>query len=120
MVANRLDLLVADYLAHCRAKGLAPNTVSGAYAFPLNQVFLPWCVKQGITEPEQLTSRAGLSRQPSGPTPQERPGLAIAAPVGPNRKRPGPRHKPRRRIPTVHDDLDRARAESAALLGYNP
>jgi integrase len=58
MVANRLDLLMADYLAHCRAKGLAPNTVSGAYAFPLNQVFLPWCVKQGITEPEQLTSRA--------------------------------------------------------------
>ena len=49
---------MADYLAHCRAKGLAPNTVSGAYAFPLNQVFLPWCVKQGITEPEQLTSRA--------------------------------------------------------------
>ena len=39
------------------ARALAPNTVSGAYVFPLNQVFLPWCRKQGITEPEQLSSR---------------------------------------------------------------
>lgn len=48
MAANRLDLIVADYRAHCRAKGLAPNTVSGAYAFPLNQVFLPWCRERGL------------------------------------------------------------------------
>src|SRR6266542_1387776 len=57
VLTSRVDLLVSDYLAHCRAKGLAPNTVSGAYAFPLNQVFLPWCRERGIAEPEQLDSR---------------------------------------------------------------
>jgi integrase/recombinase XerD len=52
-----IECLVDDYLAHCRASGLAAKTVSGAYAFPLRQVFLPFCKAEGITEPSQLTNR---------------------------------------------------------------
>jgi hypothetical protein len=50
-------MLVEDYLTRCRAQGLQPNTVSGIYAFSLKKVLLPWCEREGITEPGQLTPR---------------------------------------------------------------
>ena len=31
--ATALETLVQDYLAHCRARGLSPNTVNQAYGF---------------------------------------------------------------------------------------
>ena len=39
--ATALPTLVDDYLAHCRAHGLAPNTVNQAYKYPLIGVLLP-------------------------------------------------------------------------------
>ncbi len=50
--------LVGDYLAHCRAKGLSPKTVRGSYGFVLKGVFLPWCAREGLTQPAELTPRA--------------------------------------------------------------
>lgn len=55
--ATPLQTLVDDYLAHCRARGLAPNTVKQAYRYPLQGILLPWCAEQGITEVSQLTPR---------------------------------------------------------------
>lgn len=55
---NALQTLVDDYLAHCRARGLAANTVNQAYRYPLQGILLPWCAEQGITEVSQLTRRA--------------------------------------------------------------
>ena len=55
--ASPLQTLVDDYLAHCRARGLAANTVNQAYRYPLQGVLLPWCAEQGITEVSQLTPR---------------------------------------------------------------
>lgn len=52
-----LDQLVDDFLASARARGLSPRTVEGAYAFILRGVFLPFCAREGITKPEQLTNR---------------------------------------------------------------
>lgn len=49
--------LVDDYLAHCRAGGLSPKTVTQGYGYPLRSVFLPWCTENGLREPSQLTSR---------------------------------------------------------------
>lgn len=55
---SALQVLVDDYLAHCRARGLAPNTVNQAYRYPLVGVLLPFCAREGITEISQLNSRA--------------------------------------------------------------
>ena len=52
-----LDRLVSDYLASGRARGLSPKTIRYAQGYPLRGVFLPWCAKQDITEPAQLTTR---------------------------------------------------------------
>jgi integrase/recombinase XerD len=52
-----LQRLVEDYLADCRARGLSPKTLRDAYGYPLQQVFLPWCDKQGLTEAGHLDSR---------------------------------------------------------------
>lgn len=52
-----LEQLVSDYLGSCRARGLAPKTISGSYGYPLERVFLPWCAEQQITRPEQLSNR---------------------------------------------------------------
>ncbi len=49
--------LIEDYLAYCKAKGLSPRTYDNAYAYPLRRVLLPWCTRERITEPKQLTSR---------------------------------------------------------------
>lgn len=53
----RMESLVEDYLAHCRAAGLSPKTIRHAYGYPLRAVFLPWCAAHEVTEPSQLTSR---------------------------------------------------------------
>jgi integrase/recombinase XerD len=52
-----LDGLVRDYLASCRARGLAPTTIRTAYAYTLDNVFLPWCARNDIVRVEQLTQR---------------------------------------------------------------
>ena len=54
-----------DYLASCRARGLAPNTVDQAYAYPLRNVFLPWAEAAEIAEVSGLDRRA-LDRLSSG------------------------------------------------------
>lgn len=51
-----LHRLVGDYLADCRARGLAPKNLH-AYGYPLLQVLLPWCERQGITDARGLDSR---------------------------------------------------------------
>ncbi|HEY4025667.1 MAG TPA: hypothetical protein VGO86_04475, partial [Candidatus Dormibacteraeota bacterium] len=52
-----LHRLVEDYLADCRARGLAPKSLH-AYGYPLEHVVLPWCERHGITEPADLDARA--------------------------------------------------------------
>ena len=54
---NRLERLVDEYLAACRARGLAIRTVREAYGYPLHEVFLPFCAEEGIEEPGQVTTR---------------------------------------------------------------
>jgi len=53
-----LRQLVDDYLMACRARGLAPGTISTSYGYPLRSVFLPWCDAHGIERPEQFDARA--------------------------------------------------------------
>jgi hypothetical protein len=55
--ASRLETLVEDYLAHCRARGLSPRTIRDNYGYALKGVFLHWAAGQGITEPSQITNR---------------------------------------------------------------
>jgi site-specific recombinase XerD len=55
--ASRLETLVEDYLAHCRARGLSPKTIRDNYGYALKGVFLHWAAGQGITEPSQITNR---------------------------------------------------------------
>ena len=55
--ATPLARLVDDYLAHCRARGLSVKTWRDTYRYALLEVFLPWCVEHGISEPFQLSSR---------------------------------------------------------------
>lgn len=52
-----LEVLVSDYLASCRARGLALGTIERAYSFSLKEIFLPWCQRSEITEAEQLIQR---------------------------------------------------------------
>ena len=56
-MTTRLEGLVEDYLAHCRAAGLSPKTIRHAYGYPLRAVFLPWCSSHEVAEPSQLTTR---------------------------------------------------------------
>ncbi|MHB8394098.1 MAG: tyrosine-type recombinase/integrase [Candidatus Dormibacteria bacterium] len=51
-----LSRLVEDYLTSCRARGLAPGTIT-QLSYSLRQVFLPWAVKEGLTSPADLTLR---------------------------------------------------------------
>lgn len=39
---SAIEVLVRDYLAHCRQRGLAPSTIRTAYRYTLDDVFLPW------------------------------------------------------------------------------
>jgi len=52
-----LAQLITDYLTHCRARGLSPKTVRDHYGFALEKVFLPWCEREGIRDPADVTSR---------------------------------------------------------------
>ena len=54
---SAISKLIEDYLVHCRARGLSLKTVDDAYGRPLRHVFLPFCAREGITEPAQLSSR---------------------------------------------------------------
>jgi site-specific recombinase XerD len=49
-----LQRLVADYLAHQRSRGLSAHTAD-LTANVIEHAFLPWCAKEGLTMPEQLT-----------------------------------------------------------------
>lgn len=55
--SSSLDVLAHDYLASCRARGLAPSTIRTAYTYTLDDVFLPWCARNDIAGVEQLTQR---------------------------------------------------------------
>ena len=55
---SALARLVEDYLAACRARGLSPKTVDGAYGYPLRSILLPFCRDAGITEISGLDNRA--------------------------------------------------------------
>jgi integrase/recombinase XerD len=52
-----LRVLVDDYLANCRMRGLSLKTIRDRYEWALVSIFLPWCADQGIERPDQLTSR---------------------------------------------------------------
>jgi integrase/recombinase XerD len=52
-----LHRLVDDYLMACRARGLAPTTVTTSYGYPLRSIFLPWCDGHAIERIEQLDAR---------------------------------------------------------------
>lgn len=58
---SALRVLVDDYLADCRARGLSLKTIRDRYEWALVSIFLPWCADQGIEQPDQLTARV-LSR----------------------------------------------------------
>src|SRR5438552_10739540 len=49
-----LSKLVDEWLSDVKAKGSSPRTVD-AYKFPVERIFLPYCVEQGIDSPEQIT-----------------------------------------------------------------
>ena len=49
--------MVEDYLASCRARGLSPKTIRDNYGYALKSMFLPWAAGEGITEPDEITSR---------------------------------------------------------------
>jgi len=48
---------VDNYLAHCRARGLAPNTVNQAYRYPLLGVLLPFCEREAIADVSAINAR---------------------------------------------------------------
>jgi integrase/recombinase XerD len=52
---SSLNILADDYLASCRARGLAPTTIRTAYAYTLHSVLLPWCARNDIAGIDQLT-----------------------------------------------------------------
>ena len=52
-----VDRLVDDYLASCRARGLSPKTVKFVYAYVLRSVFLPFCRREGVKQPDQVTRK---------------------------------------------------------------
>jgi integrase/recombinase XerD len=54
---SSLDVLAHDYLASCRARGLAPTTIRTAYTYTLVDVLLPWCARNDIAGVAQLTQR---------------------------------------------------------------
>lgn len=55
--ASALARLVDDYLAACRARGLAPRTIKEAYGYPLRRVFLPFCAEQGVETASAIDRR---------------------------------------------------------------
>jgi site-specific recombinase XerD len=57
-VSSSLEVLTQDYLASCRARGLAPSTIRTVYSYALDSVLLPWCATHKIESLEQLDQRA--------------------------------------------------------------
>ena len=55
--STRLETLVEDYLARCRAKGLSPRRSVTTMGMRRQGVFLPWAAQEAITEPAQITTR---------------------------------------------------------------
>lgn len=55
-VQEPLERLLRDYITHVRAGGKSPKTVE-LYQNHLLRIFLPWARSQGLTSPDQLTSR---------------------------------------------------------------
>lgn len=45
-----IESLTEEYLVDCRRRGLSPKTIDFADGYPLRQVFLPWCVRAGISD----------------------------------------------------------------------
>ena len=60
-----LEGLVEDHLASCRARGLSPKTIRDNYGYAVKSMFLPWPAAEGITEPEQITSRSWTASRPT-------------------------------------------------------
>lgn len=54
---TQLEQLAEDYLAWCRARGLSTKTVKFVYAYALQQVFLPFCAREGITSAAAVNRR---------------------------------------------------------------
>lgn len=52
-----ISVLVEDYLAAARARGLSPATLNNSYGYPLRQIFLPWCQRQGISSLAEMSDR---------------------------------------------------------------
>jgi site-specific recombinase XerD len=53
-VPTEVAALVDSFVADCRGRGLSLRTVE-MYDATLRRVFLPWCAREGITAPAQLT-----------------------------------------------------------------
>lgn len=53
---SRLAILVDEYLANCRARGLSPKTVRDNYGYALG-IFLEWCEREKLSSLEQLDNR---------------------------------------------------------------
>jgi hypothetical protein len=53
-----VSALVEDFLADCKARGRSPKTYSVSYGYPLRGILLPFCEREGISEPAALRDRA--------------------------------------------------------------
>jgi integrase/recombinase XerD len=56
--ATPLPTLIDDYLAHCRARGLSPNTVNQAYKYPLKGVLVPFFEREKMADVSAIDARA--------------------------------------------------------------
>jgi integrase len=52
-----ISALVEDFLASVKAAGRSPKTYNTSYGYPLRSILVPFCEREGITEPDQLTSK---------------------------------------------------------------
>jgi hypothetical protein len=75
---SSLQLLVTDFLASCRARGLSSRTVESGYGYPLRSVFLPWCTEQAITEVGQLNQPSSTASPPGSSTGGGRSGRPLS------------------------------------------
>jgi integrase/recombinase XerD len=52
-----LERLARDFLANCRARNLSAKTINQVYGPRLENLFLPWCRAEGITEVGEIDQR---------------------------------------------------------------
>ena len=52
-----ISALVEDFISSCKAAGRSPKTYNVSYGYPLRSILLPFCEREGITEPDQLTNK---------------------------------------------------------------